>query len=107
MFDLDFYEGKYFKVGRIYKVKTFVKSGIDCDELPISEGLSVDFKSEEHGDVVVGFVRWDDRRELCVYDDVDFRTVKCLNSKNLKEFKKAVRQARELVYKANGWKYED
>lgn len=102
MFDLDFYEGKYFKVNKVSKVEKLVPT-LEFKTLPIKYGLAIEFKKQKGGSCVVAFIKWDWKKEGCVYDDVDFRTVKCLNPKNLKEFKKAVEQAQELVAKANGY----
>ncbi len=113
MFDLDFYQGKYFRVAKISKVTKIVEKtddkglGLEFEQRPMSEGLAVEKRCEDGCYIVVAFIDWDDQKEECHYRDVCFRTAEEVNSKNINEFKKAVKQAREFVYKANGWSYQD
>ena len=113
MFDLDFYQGKFFRVAKISKVAKMTEKtegrGMDLEfeDRPMSEGLAIEKRCEDGYYIVVSFVDWDDQKEECILRDVGFRTADELTPKNIGEYKKAVRQARELVYKANGWNYKD
>ena len=113
MFDLDFYQGKYFRVAKISKVTNITKKpadrgvSLEFEDRPISEGLAVEKRCEDGCYIVVAFIDWDDQKEECILRDVDFRSAEEITTKNAGEYKKAVRQAREFVYKANGWNYQD
>lgn len=73
-------EGEYYKVTNIEHLV-----GVNEDDkfivmcLPLSYGLAIEEKLENDGAQVICMVKWDDRKNAVVYEDVAFRSIETID----------------------------